>query len=42
MTPERWKEYDRAYDAWSKRYRAFVDGEVASGQQLPEVEPIVA
>ena len=32
MTVERWKDYDRAYEEWSKRYRAFVEGEVASGR----------
>jgi hypothetical protein len=32
MTVERWKDYDRAYEEWHKRYRAFVDGEVASGR----------
>lgn len=32
MTVDRWKEYDRAYEEWSKRYRAFVEGEVASGR----------
>lgn len=32
MTLERWKEYDRAYSEWSKKYRAFVEGEVASGR----------
>jgi hypothetical protein len=32
MTPDKWKAYWDAKSAWTKRWNAFVDGEVASGR----------